>query len=114
MRLGIQATVDLLNTIQPEEIAPMALAIQPGTELEQELERGEFIMPTKRQVLEEEKYLLENMADFDCFYWGDHGNNIETLRGMLPSHKESFLHKIDHAISHHPVIGQEVLQASPW
>lgn len=113
-REHIVETTKLLNILQPEELAPMALTIQPGTVLAKQVESGEFIQATPLQILEEEKYLLANLEDFKMMYWGDHGNNIETMRGMLPSQKEPFLHKIDHAIAHHPVIGQEVLLTSPW
>lgn len=110
----IVETVKLLNIIQPEEIAPMALAIQPGTELEAEMERGEFVMPTKRQVLEEEKYLLENMGDFDCFYWGDHGNNIVTLKGRMPHARPIFIKKVEGAIKLHPETRKDVLETFAW
>ena len=92
----------------------MALTIQPGTILKKQVESGEFIQATPLQILEEEKYLLENLEDFNMMYWGDHGNNIETLRGILPSYREAFLQKIDLAIAHHPVTNQEVLLTSPW
>ena len=99
-REHIVETVKLLNILQPEELAPMALTIQPGTILEKQVDSGEFIQATPLQILEEEKYLLENLDDFNMMYWGDHGNNIETLRGMLPSsYKDSFLQKIDHTIA---------------
>jgi len=107
-------TTKLLNIMEPEQIAPMALAIQPGTELERQVEAGEFIQATPLQILEEEKYLLEHLADFDTIYWGDHGNNIVSSRGRLPASRELFLGKIDHAIGNHPVTEQEVLQTSPW
>ena len=113
-REHIVETTQLLNTLQPEELAPMALTIQPGTILKEQVESGAFIQATPLQILEEEKYLLENLEDFDMLYWGDHGNNIETMRGMLPSHREFFLQKINDAITHHPVINQEVLQTTPW
>lgn len=45
-REHIEGTVSLLNILQPEQIAPMALAVQPGTELEREVHSGEFILPT--------------------------------------------------------------------
>ncbi|MEZ8321354.1 radical SAM protein, partial [Vibrio splendidus] len=77
-------TTSLLNIMQPDAVAPMALAVQPGSVLEKEVNRGEFVLPTPLQILEEEKYLLENLEDFDCYYWGDHGNNISPMRGMLP------------------------------
>ena len=99
--------------MKPEQIAPMALAVQPGTELAKQVETGEFIQATPLQILEEEKYLLENLA-FDTVYWGDHANNIVSSRGILPESQEQFLGKIAHAIDSHPVTKQEVLVTSPW
>jgi radical SAM superfamily enzyme YgiQ (UPF0313 family) len=113
-REHIIKTTNLLNVLQPEELAPMALTIQPGTILQQQVESGEFIQATPLQILEEEKYLLENIENFKMMYWGDHGNNIETLKGLLPPCREHFLKKIDEAIAHHPVTRQEILQTVPW
>ena len=113
-REHIVETTRLLNIVKPEQIAPMALAIQPGTELAKQVETGEFIQATPLQILEEEKYLLENLAGFETIYWGDHGNNIVSSRGILPEYQEQFLRKIDHAIASHPVTKQEILVTSPW
>ena len=113
-REHIVETTRLLNIMKPEQIAPMALAIQPGTELAKQVETGEFIQATPLQILEEEKYLLENLAGFETIYWGDHGNNIVSSRGILPESQEQFLRKIDHAIASHPVTKQEILVTSPW
>ncbi len=112
-REHIVETTRLLNIMQPEQIAPMALAVQPGTELEREVEAGEFILPTPLQILEEEKNLLENL-DFPTYYWGDHGNNIVPMRGILPKSHEFFLEKIERAIATHPVTQQEILQTFAW
>ena len=92
----------------------MALTIQPGTELEKQVEAGEFIQATPLQILEEEKYLLENLGNFETIYWGDHANNIVSSRGRLPASRGPFLRKIERAIATHPVTEQEVLLASPW
>ena len=113
-REHIVETTKLLNIMKPGQIAPMALTIQPGTELAKQVETGEFIQATPLQILEEEKYLLENLADFETIYWGDHGNNIVSSRGRLPASQEQFLRKIDHAIANHPVTQQDVLLTSPW
>ncbi|WP_375748497.1 radical SAM protein [Vibrio sp. HN007] len=110
----IEGTTSLLNIIQPHEIAPMALAIQPGTELEKEVQRGEFVLPSPLQILEEEKYLLENMKEFDCFYWGDHGNNISPMKGMLPAARKPFLDRINREIAVNPVTKQNVIQTFAW
>ena len=110
----IIATTRLLNIMRPEQIAPMALTIQPGTVLEEQVKSGDFIQATPLQILHEEKYLLENLADFPTFYWGDHGNNIVSLKGMLPESRELFLKNIDHALAEHPVTELEVLHTFAW
>ncbi len=109
----IIATTRLLNIMQPEQLAPMALTIQPGTLLANQVETGEFIQATPLQILEEEKYLLQNMT-FNTIYWGDHGNNIVSSKGRLPQSQELFLQKIEHAIANHPITKQEILLTSPW
>lgn len=109
----IEETVRMLNIVQPEEIAPMALAVQPGTELESQINSGEFVQATPLQILEEEKYLLENM-NFSTYYWGDHGNNIVTLKGQFPERKDQFLSLVKHAIKTHPVTTEEVLHTFSW
>lgn len=113
-REHIVETTRLLNLMEPEQLAPMALTIQPGTELAEQVKKGEFIQATPLQILGEEKHLLENLADFETIYWGDHGNNIVSSKGMLPASRELFLGKIDHAIANHPVTKQNVLLTAPW
>jgi radical SAM superfamily enzyme YgiQ (UPF0313 family) len=113
-REHIVETTRLLNSMKPEQIAPMALTVQPDTELAKQVETGAFIQATPLQILEEEKYLLENLAGFETIYWGDHGNNIVSSRGILPESRERFIDKIEHAIADHPVTEQEVLRTSPW
>ena len=112
-REHIEATTKLLNIMKPEQIAPMALALQPGTVLEAQVRAGEFVQATPLQILEEEKYLLENL-DFETIYWGDHGNNVVPMRGWLPDYQQMFLKKIEHAIATNPVTKQEVLETFSW
>ncbi|NDV24744.1 radical SAM protein [Desulfovibrio sp. JC022] len=109
----IEKTVELLNILKPEEIAPMALTVQPGTELEEEIRSGQFIQATPLQMLEEEKYLLENM-NFETFYWGDHGNNIVSCKGMFPGIKENSLRKVESAMVANPVAKMDILHNYAW
>lgn len=109
----IAGTTRLLNIMQPEQLAPMVLTIQPGTILANPIDTREFLQATTLQILEEEKHLLENMT-FDTFYWGDHGNNIVSSKGKLPEFRDLFLENIQHAIANHPVTKQEILITSPW
>ena len=106
-------TTKILNITKPEEIAPMGLAIQPGTELEQDVANGKFIRATPLQILEEEKYLLEHL-NFETYYWGDHGNNIASMRGWLPKNQERFKGHIIDNIKHNPITQDNVIQAFAW
>lgn len=110
----IMETTRLLNKLQPEELAPMALAVQPGTELEREVKAGDFFLPSPLQVLQEEKYLLENMNGFTTYYWGDHGNNICPAKDWFPESKEMFLKNINRAIEISPVCREEVIKTFAW
>lgn len=112
-REHITETVRLLNILKPEELAPMALTVQPGTRLAEQVESGEFVQVTPLQMLEEEKYLLENL-DFETVYWGDHGNNIVSSKGRLPEARERFLNRVEHAIEHDPVTEQDVHHTYAW
>ncbi len=113
-REHIEATTELLNILKPEEIAPMALTVQPGTPLEADVQSGAFKLPTPLQILEEEKYLLQNLGDFDHYYWGDHGNNIAHMRGWMPRHRDMFLDHIKDQITGNPVTQKKVLETAPW
>ncbi len=110
----IRATTELLNILQPEQLAPMTLTIQPGTVLEKEVLSGEFIQATPLQILAEEKYLLENLGNFETFYWGDHANNIVTARGLLPQYRKEFLQHIEDAMQYDPVTKQKIYYTQPW
>lgn len=107
-------TTRLLNIMKPEEIAPMALAVQPGSVLEKEVNNGEFTLATPAQVLEEERYLLSNLEDFETFYWGDHGNNIVPQKGFFPEHKKRFLKNVEKEIKRNPIVEEEVLRTFAW
>lgn len=109
----IKNTVKLLNIIQPEEIAPMALAVQPGTPLAKQVESGEFVQATPPQILAEEKYLLEHL-NIDTYYWGDHGNNMYAQKGQLPEMQIKFLQNLNIVPLQHPALQKEVWATNPW
>ena len=110
----ILETTRVLNIMKPEEIAPMALAVQPNSVLEQEVNSGEFTLATPAQILEEERYLLANLDEFETFYWGDHGNNIVPQKGFLPLMKNRFLKNVEKEIEKNPIIKEEVLRTFAW
>ena len=110
----IEQTTRLLNIMKPEELAPMALAVQPGSVLEKEVNNGEFTLASPAQILEEERYLLENLEDFEMYYWGDHGNNIVPQKGHFPLLKKRFLDNVKKEIKRNPIVEEETLRTFAW
>lgn len=113
-REHIVETTRLLNIMKPEEMAPMALTVQPDSILEKELNNGEFTPATPAQILEEERYLLENLEDFETYYWGDHGNNVLPQKGHFPLLKNKFLQNIENLTKTSPLIKEERLRTFAW
>lgn len=109
----IIATTKIINMTKPEEIAPMGLAIQPGTELEKDVASGKFVRATPLQILEEEQYLLEHL-DIEAYYWGDHGNNIASMRGWLPKNQQRFKEHVVDNIANNPITQENVIQTFSW
>lgn len=112
-RQHIEMTTDLLNRLKPEEISTLSLSVQPKSELEKEVLAGTFVQASPLQLLQEEKYLLENIR-FPTLYWGDHGNNIVAKRGYLPEHQAQFIKLLEVAIAHHPLSKEQHYHPSPW
>lgn len=110
----IEETTKLLNILKPEQIAPMTLTVQPNSQLEKEVQSGEFVEATAMQILEEEKYMLENLDDFDTFYWGDHNNNLVYAKGKLPENKARFLRNVEKTIAMNPQAEKEIYRSMAW
>ncbi len=109
----IHATSALLSQLRPEEISTLSLSVQPDSELECSVRKGDFEQASPLQLLQEEKHLLEHI-DFPTLYWGDHANNIIPKRGFLPQKQQEFIALVDAAIAHHPMSKQDHYHPAPW
>lgn len=73
-------TIKLLNTFKPSMILTMSTAVQEAAPLKEMVEKGEFIIPTEREMLDEELLYLENLKmDDDCLYFGGHIYNLSRI-----------------------------------
>ena len=73
-------TIKLLNTFKPKIILTMSTSVQDNTPLYEMVEKGEFIIPTEREILDEELLYLENLKmDDDCLYFGAHIYNLSRI-----------------------------------
>lgn len=73
-------TIKLLNRFKPSMILTMSTSVQDGTPLAEIVESGEFVIPTEREMLDEELLYLENLKMYDdCLYFGAHIYNLSRV-----------------------------------
>ena len=79
-RENASETIKLLNRFKPRMILTMSTSVQDNSPLAEMRDRGEFIVPTEREMLHEELMYLENLKiDYDCLYLGAHVYNISRI-----------------------------------
>lgn len=88
-------TARLLNRIHPKCIWALKLKIWDGTPLAKMVKKGEFEPMSDREILIEERMLLDALTLQDCFYMDTTVLNKYTIQGFLPDGKEMMLHMID-------------------
>jgi radical SAM superfamily enzyme YgiQ (UPF0313 family) len=91
-------TVDAINKIQPNYLAFMTLINYLGTELNQDIESGTFIMLEPEEVLYEQKIIVENLKLEKCIVRSNHRSNYINIGGIFPEEKENVIKKIQEKI----------------
>lgn len=88
-------TARLYNRIHPRNIWVLGLRLFPGTELYRQARAGLFEPLTPRQMLLEERLLVQELTVENCFFMDTTAMNRYTLAADLPEGKEGLLHAIN-------------------
>jgi radical SAM superfamily enzyme YgiQ (UPF0313 family) len=88
----------VLNEINPHYLGLLTLLIEPGTEMEQQVNKGGFQLLSPNEVLEETRLLIERLTVNNCVFRSNHASNYFALAGTLPQDKERLLKEIDYAL----------------
>ena len=89
-----RANAALVNETKPRLVFVANLHVDPGSELYEEMQRGEFVENTVRQNIEEEIEFLEGLSLESCLFYGMHTSNVIPVQGMLPHSKEGMLDQL--------------------
>lgn len=106
-RRHILATADLINQMRPRHLSALTLLAEPGTELGDQVERGEFQLITGAEALEETRLLLEHLEVNPLHFTCDHASNYLPLKGGLPEDRDTMLAAIDAALKDEALIRSE-------
>lgn len=93
-----RANAAFINETAPNLIFIANLHVDPGSELFDEMNRGDFVENTLRQNLEEEIELLRHLKLADCFFYGMHTSNVVPVQGTIAKAKDSMLRRLEGAL----------------
>ncbi len=77
----------VVNLASPHYTAALTLMLIPGTLLHHQAKRGEFTVPTKRQIMKEMLLMVENI-EAETIFRANHVSNMVPIKGNLPGDRE--------------------------
>ncbi len=89
-------TARVLNEINPHFIRVLTIGVKPGSGLQRQMEAGQFTLQTEKNIIEEQRLLIENLDDIDSHYANHHAVDLlMEARGQFPQDKPRLLALMD-------------------
>lgn len=85
------ASSKFINEVKPKLIFVATMHIDPGSKIEEELNKGLFDENTLGQNIEEEIKLIEGLDLNDTLFFGLHTSNVIPVYGLLAQKKDEML-----------------------
>ncbi|WP_347490987.1 radical SAM protein [Desulfoscipio sp. XC116] len=92
-------TGKVISAIDPTYLGALTLMPVPNTVLYHQIQQGGFTLPNAMQILQEMKYLLENLHLTHCVFRTNHASNYLPLRGILNKDSDSLITILEQAIA---------------
>ena len=107
----VRETIKVLNMIQPSAVGLMALNPQTGTPLYDDIVNGKFELPTYRDILREEREILEGLEfDRPSEIWsGGFLPGNEMVRGTIPQEKDKILKALSHRKITNQILDRKIM-----
>lgn len=87
-------TARVASAINPDYLAFLTLVLPEGAPLFRQVSKGEFILLTPWEVLQELRLFLENLEVQDCVFRSNHASNYFNLSGVLNQDKPELIERI--------------------
>ncbi len=88
----------VLSAIDPDFVGALSLMLVPGTELNDQYERGDFILINPEEMLAELGGMIASTHLTDGLFHANHASNYLPIRARLPRDKEKTLELISQAL----------------
>ncbi|WP_350455491.1 radical SAM protein [Slackia heliotrinireducens] len=93
------ANAEIVNEAKPTLVFVSPLHVDPHTELEEMIEKGQFKECTLRDYVTEEMEFLKRLDVEDCRFFGLHISNPVGVDGMLPQDKDTLLQELQEGLN---------------
>ncbi len=94
-----EETGKVLTAMDPHFIGALSLMLIPGTELHNQHEKGEFILPGPKEMLGELGTMIAATNLTNGLFHANHASNYLPIRARLPRDKEKTLALINQALN---------------
>ena len=99
-----------VSSMNPHYLSALTLMVVPGTPLWDDLESGDFQLPSQQELLAELRLFLEHCQLKDCVFRTNHASNYLPLKGVLNRDKEALLSSIDIALQRPEMLRPEYMR----
>ena len=99
-RTHAEETSQTLNQIDPHFIRVLTIGVKNGSGLAKQMLEGKFEIQTEKNIIEEQRLLIENLNGVSSYYVNHHGVDLlMEARGQLPEDKPKLLAIMDRYLS---------------
>lgn len=92
-----EATADALSRMDPRFVSCLCVTPVPGTPFAAEVERGDVVLPSPEETLDELRVIVERVRLTGAVFRANHASNWLPIGGRLPSDRDRLLATIDAA-----------------
>jgi radical SAM superfamily enzyme YgiQ (UPF0313 family) len=93
-------TARVLSKINPDFIRVLTIGVKEGSGLEKQWKEGNFQLQTEKNLIEEQRLLIDSLEGVTSYYSNHHGVDLlMEARGQLPADKLKLLAIMDHYLS---------------
>ena len=93
-----KASAELASAMDPDFLSALTLTVIPETPMARLQQKGRFVMPDKRMLLEELYTFIEHANPTRAVFRTNHASNYLPIAGTLPQDKEPMLDVISGAL----------------
>ncbi|NOX32352.1 MAG: radical SAM protein, partial [Deltaproteobacteria bacterium] len=110
-KIHAMETGRVLSSIDPDFVGALSLMLTPGTELNDQYEKGEFELIRPEEMLEELGLMIASTNLSGGLFHANHASNYLPIRVKLPEEKEQTLELITQALKGNLALRPESMRA---